>query len=366
MRASLLKVIASVVMVTMPAVVVGQTFTPSVHVTATPRRVTLVPGATVTITATLNFNAQNLRLFQLQNGNLSDLGAFPAPTFPNDFPRFQITVPVSAPAGLVLYRAIVPACRPTATITCDFGGVPIEGDVKVLLQAVKTPPPPPTPTPAPPTPPGATTTAQPQPPPAIAPASSGSGVGSAVGSVMTGIAAGAVGAIVGPVVGNMIAHKGKLSQNKEAVPKPAGELVAAKGLTLRHPKDWRLNKNVLNIGGPIALMTFDKYDQGGVIPPGGAQIDITTTLLDGDAAGELERDLGPSQTLPATVGKLPALRTNYDDDFAPTLQYKNTAVYVAKRHVLYKFFLSYRKDDPNSAKYMDEFDSIMDSVVFTN
>jgi hypothetical protein len=34
--------------------------------------------------------------------------------------------------------------------------------------------------------------------------------------------------------------------------------------------------------------------------------------------------------------------------------------------VLYKFFLTFHKNDSNAPKYMSEFDSIMSSVVFQN
>jgi len=56
---------------------------------------------------------------------------------------------------------------------------------------------------------------------------------------------------------------------------------SANGLTFRYPDNWNYHQEVVNQGGPINLRNFDNYQYGGVVPNGGATIDITSSPLTG-------------------------------------------------------------------------------------
>ncbi len=54
----------------------------------------------------------------------------------------------------------------------------------------------------------------------------------------------------------------------------------------------------------------------------------------------------------------------FTDSFAPGLSYDNVAIYVSHGEYLYKFFLTYYKDDTKGARFMNSFQEVLDSVEF--
>src|SRR4051794_33436461 len=48
------------------------------------------------------------------------------------------------------------------------------------------------------------------------------------------------------------------------------------GVRISIPGGWQWQTSVAQQGGPILLTTFGtRYDRGGIVPPGGAEIDVT-------------------------------------------------------------------------------------------
>src|SRR5260221_3359576 len=53
-------------------------------------------------------------------------------------------------------------------------------------------------------------------------------------------------------------------------------LVEGKGAQVRLPANWKCNERLLTAGGPISCTNFTgPYQSGGLLPPGGAEIEIT-------------------------------------------------------------------------------------------
>src|SRR5262249_15619766 len=141
-------------------------------------------------------------------------------------------------------------------------------------------------------------------------------------------------------------------------------LVRANGVSLHYPAGWAMNQQVLQLGGPIALRNFSAYLRGGIIPGGGAEIEIThvpqsTQPLDAIVKSEL----GIEGTPQAVDGQA-AVRAFYVDDFAPGLSYESIAVYSFHDNLLYKFFLSYRAGDPQKQNFINNFDEVIASTHF--
>jgi hypothetical protein len=150
------------------------------------------------------------------------------------------------------------------------------------------------------------------------------------------------------------------------------QCVATKGISLKYPSSpqWHLHSGVLELGGPISLNNFDNaYQQGGIVPSGGAEIDITTiplptTTLPDFIAKEVGDATIESKTT-ITVSGETATQVVYTDLYAPSLIYKNIAVYVPHQALLYKLYLSYRDGDKSENEFLTAFKEVLDSVKFT-
>lgn len=135
------------------------------------------------------------------------------------------------------------------------------------------------------------------------------------------------------------------------------------GVTVPIPSGWQWNSATTDAGGPIALDNFShKYLSGGILPLGGAEIDVTRAEPAPAALGDFvnEETRGSSSVTTSEIS-LPAgegIRVSYRDDFN-SLQYANTAVYLVHSGKLYKFYLSHIAGDPNAAAYAKAFDQIV-------
>lgn len=190
--------------------------------------------------------------------------------------------------------------------------------------------------------------------------------GSSGGGISTGQAVGIGAAIAGAAV----AVDWWKHHHDHAGDAEAKQTVQKNGLTLRYPSDWQLNSAVPE-NGPISLNTFNsRYLQGGVIPAGGADIDVAYLP---SPNGSLEQimavDLEDAEEQSVDrrrfhVAGLDTTTVSYTDTYTPDLIYRNTVAYVPKAGGLYKFFLSYHKGDPQERQYMADFEQILKSVKF--
>jgi len=146
--------------------------------------------------------------------------------------------------------------------------------------------------------------------------------------------------------------------------------VTAKGVSLDYPSNWQLNSQLLDLNGPIALNTFSNaYGEGGIIPNGGAEIDITTIPLptqplSGFIAKELVDAVIESTTAVTVIGET-ATQVTYIDTYTPGLSYKNVAIYFPHGTLLYKLYLSYRAGDPAEPQFLAEFQQVVNSLQLT-
>ncbi len=145
--------------------------------------------------------------------------------------------------------------------------------------------------------------------------------------------------------------------------------VEAYGLVVTPGPGWQLNREVLDGGGPISFTNFGgNYLRGGVLPPGGAEIDFVNQPLTGTEpfTSILAKDTAGAQVSPpremAVAGALPGARVTFHDTYGQSLSYDNVAIYAPRGQTLYKFFLTYRTGDPNAAAFSAGFDQMVGSL----
>lgn len=141
-------------------------------------------------------------------------------------------------------------------------------------------------------------------------------------------------------------------------------------LFLTIPAAFAVNPRPLAVGGPLSLNTFQSvYQQGGVIPAGGAQIDIVGALLpepplSSYVARELEGSTDVS-TSTQIVSGVSCIRASFTDAYTPVLNYKTSAVYCPSGNVLYKFHLSYHAGDSNESYFLSNFQQVLNNAKFS-
>ena len=148
---------------------------------------------------------------------------------------------------------------------------------------------------------------------------------------------------------------------------PAPGRIEGRGASVRVPAGWKCNDRLLAAGGPIACTNFSEpYAAGGLLPPGGAEIEITSVprpvALDAYARGELKgiRDLKFQE---APVGGKPALRTSYTDQVAPGVSTDNMVYYVAQGNRLYKFYLTYQTGNAQARALVQAWETVVREAV---
>lgn len=187
------------------------------------------------------------------------------------------------------------------------------------------------------------------------------------GGISTGEAIG-IGA--GVAVGTALVAEWWKHHHEHASNQEAGQTLQRNGLTLRCPPDWQPNPAVPE-GGPISLNTFNsQYLRGGIIPSGGADIDISylpspnlslQQIMAMDLEDAEDQFMDPNRYRVAGDN---GTRISYTDTYTPGLAYRSVVVYVPRGAGLYKFFLTYHKGDSHEAQFIADFENILKSVRF--
>jgi hypothetical protein len=151
----------------------------------------------------------------------------------------------------------------------------------------------------------------------------------------------------------------------------SGQTVQRLGVSVRYPEDWKINPRLSLQEDPINFNNFNSsYLEGGIIPMGGADIDIAyfpgvngpvPELVSGELADADEKQIDEHTY---KIGGRKGTRVFYTDVYTRGFAYKNVAVYVPHEDGLYKFFLTYHQGDPNENAFNEDFEHILKSVRF--
>ena len=142
------------------------------------------------------------------------------------------------------------------------------------------------------------------------------------------------------------------------------------GIRIRVPEGWRVDESLQSLRGPLNINTFNSQyvRPGGMVPPNQGSIDITRVRMPAYPeeliSKELEDSAIRSRDDNFQIAGFTGKKIVFTDSFAPGLSYDNVAVYVPHGDYLYKFFLTYYLDDPEGARFTNNFRQVLDSVEF--
>jgi hypothetical protein len=136
-----------------------------------------------------------------------------------------------------------------------------------------------------------------------------------------------------------------------------GGFAESRGVRVQVPPGWSINRNLIAAAGPVALTNFGGvYLRGGILPPGGAEIEVTSIRLPADLQGFVRNELRGTVLDPvrpfSDSGKV-GLQAAYTFDLSAGAVEKNVAIYIPRGAVLYKFYLSYWNGDRNEANLIN-------------
>jgi len=179
------------------------------------------------------------------------------------------------------------------------------------------------------------------------------------------------GAIVGGSIGAAAAGIALYELLHHPHPDGTGSKVERIGLTLQYPEDWKLNPRLNLKEDPISFNNFNSsYLQGGIIPMGGADIDIAYFPgVHRPVADILKSELADTDKMEIDrhafrIDGHDGTRVSYTDVYAPGFAYENIAIYLPQKDGIYKFFLTYHQGDPHTKGFHDDFEHILKSVRF--
>jgi len=141
-------------------------------------------------------------------------------------------------------------------------------------------------------------------------------------------------------------------------------------LILTPPTGFAANLAPLLAGGPLAFNNFGGlYGQGGTLPPGGAEIDVTRVPLPPPPLSDFIalETRGSTITLSdvIVVSGISCARVYYTDVYTPTMSLKNLAVYCPSGNILFKFYLSYLSGDSNESQLLLRFQQFLNGANLT-
>jgi len=136
---------------------------------------------------------------------------------------------------------------------------------------------------------------------------------------------------------------------------------AGASFSLNYPASW----NVFTVA-PFSLINFNEQNfANGVLPPGGAEVNIATTTVYGNFDAITATELmGVSDLSTSTVAVdgTSCMEARYHETYAGGVQMANTALYCDRGTELWKIYLAYRADDQAAAAHLADFESMLHSM----
>ena len=133
--------------------------------------------------------------------------------------------------------------------------------------------------------------------------------------------------------------------------------------SFNYPNTWKYSPAadflITNFGG--------KYAANGVIPAGGAQVNVATTTLSGPLSDIIDTESMSANNKvlsTVTVDKIACQKAVYEANYAPSANSEDISIYCSRGSVLYKIYLSYGANDPKGAAHITDFNMMLDSMKF--
>jgi hypothetical protein len=140
-------------------------------------------------------------------------------------------------------------------------------------------------------------------------------------------------------------------------------------LSLSTPLGFTVSTGLLTLGGPLDYTNFSsKYVQGGILPNGGANINVTTVPLPTPPLDNyIDIQLAGTtitSRVPLIVSGVACTEIVYSVTFYASLSYSNEVIYCPSGKSLYRFELSYNAGDPNESQSLSSFQQVVSNAQF--
>ncbi len=130
-----------------------------------------------------------------------------------------------------------------------------------------------------------------------------------------------------------------------------------------YPTAW-----VIETYAPFSMNNFkSKYASGGIIPEGGAVIQVVTSTSYGPLQDIMTTQLMSSTnvvTSTVVVGGVTCAKANYQNTYPGGIASRDISIYCKRGTSLWEIFLSYRAVDPAGLAHVSDFNSVLASMKF--
>ena len=129
--------------------------------------------------------------------------------------------------------------------------------------------------------------------------------------------------------------------------------VEARGARVHVPAGWSYNQRLAAASGPLNLTNFGgAYATGGVLPPNGAEIEVTSVPVPSNLVEYIRKELKPAkvdQLQEMAAGENSGIQAGYELNISAGASLKTVVSYVVHGKSLYKFYLTYWSGDRNES-----------------
>ena len=137
----------------------------------------------------------------------------------------------------------------------------------------------------------------------------------------------------------------------------------AASFSLDYPGSW-----VASTTSFFSLNNFGgKYQNGGMIPVGGAEIDVVTTTVYSSVSEIMTTELMSATnvaTSTVTLDNIVCKKAVYDNSYATGFPSDDTSIYCLRGSELWKIYFSYHAGDPAAQEYVSDFSMVLNSIKF--
>lgn len=137
---------------------------------------------------------------------------------------------------------------------------------------------------------------------------------------------------------------------------------AGPSFSLNYPSTW--------VASPSPFFSLDSfggnYAADGMIPPGGAEIDIVTTTVSTSDDAVMATELMSATNLATstvTVDDKTCQKAVYDDTYGADKPSNNISIYCLLGNELWKIYFSYHAGDPAAQQHQADFADVLRSLV---
>lgn len=143
----------------------------------------------------------------------------------------------------------------------------------------------------------------------------------------------------------------------------SGGWVEARGARVHVPDGWSYNQHLAAASGPINLTNFGgAYARGGLLPPDGAEIEVTSLPAPPNIVEYIKTELKSAKVdrlQEMAAGGNSGIQASYVESISAGASLKTVVSYIVHGPILYKFYLSYWSGSRNEQGLAAAFEQVI-------